>query len=135
MQSIIPFEKYLENLSKNQNGARPNRSLMLEDQLSQSKVLSEYQFARGMEIEGVIVDYFCGPLNLIIDVLEDRIPDLAEDIFELSRQAVLEKAGFTHLIFSERDVEAYPVAVRQLIEQKVSELIGEGSHTVAEYSG
>ncbi len=78
-----------------------------------------YTFNRQKPLKRYIVDFYCKPLNLVIEVDGGYHEDEAQRIKDNERQLVMEEMGLNFLRFSEKEVRKNIFDVLKAIENYI----------------
>lgn len=101
---FIPYNTSLKDFSRKLRNNSTLSEVLLWNELKNKKMLG-YQFNRQKPLGQYIVDFYCKPLNLVIEV--DGESHGHEDIYlnDIKRQQVLESKGLTFLRFDDMEVK------------------------------
>jgi len=78
-----------------------------------------YTFNRQKPLKRYIVDFYCKPLNLVIEVDGGYHEEEVQKIKDSERQQVLEKMGLNFLRFTEKEVRKNIDSVLRVIESYI----------------
>ena len=78
-----------------------------------------YTFNRQKPLGKYIVDFYCKPLNLVIEVDGGYHEEEAQKIKDSERQQVLEEIGLNFLRFAEKEVRKNIDSVLRVIENYI----------------
>jgi very-short-patch-repair endonuclease len=98
----IPYNKYLREYSRKLRNNSTFSEVLLWKRLSR-KQMKGYTFNRQKPLLNYIVDFYCKPLALVIEI-DGSSHDNTFDA-DLERQKELEKMGLSFLRFEDRDVK------------------------------
>jgi very-short-patch-repair endonuclease len=116
----LPYNKNLKHLSRNLRNESTLAEIVLWKELRAAGV--GYTFNRQKPILNYIVDFYCKPLNLVIEVGGITHWDEEQVKQDKIRQAELEKLGLHFLRFDDSDVLKDLENVIQSIEFTIEEL-------------
>jgi very-short-patch-repair endonuclease len=122
---FIPYNKSLREFSQLLRNYSTLGEVLLWNELKQSKLLG-YKFNRQKPIGRYIVDFYCKPLNLVIEV-DGSIHDEEEvRLNDAERQMILESLGISFLRFEDVLVRKHMDQVLRDVEDwiKVKEEAG-----------
>jgi len=97
---FIPYNKNLKEFSQQLRQHSTKGEVLLWNRLKQ-KQLAGYTFNRQKPLGNYIVDFYCKPLKLVIEI--DGASHHFEDIMvnDVKRQQILEELGLSFLRFTE----------------------------------
>ena len=100
---FIPYNKNLKEFSQQLRQHSTKGEVLLWNRLKQ-KQLAGYTFNRQKPLGNYIVDFYCKPLKLVIEI--DGASHHFEDIMvnDVKRQQILEELGLSFLRFTESQV-------------------------------
>ena len=78
-----------------------------------------YTFNRQKPLKKYIVDFYCKPLNLVIEIDGGYHEEEVQKIKDYERQQVLEEMGLSFLRFSEKEVKKNIDKVLRVIEDYI----------------
>ena len=78
-----------------------------------------YRFNRQKPLKKYIVDFYCKPLNLVIEVDGGYHEEEVQKIKDSERQRVLEEMGLNFLRFTEKEVRKNIDNVLRIIERYI----------------
>ena len=81
--------------------------------------MMNYTFNRQKPLGKYIVDFYCKPLNLVIEVDGGYHEEEVQKIKDSERQQVLEKMGLNFLRFTEKEVRKNIDSVFRIIESYI----------------
>ena len=81
--------------------------------------MMNYTFNRQKPLKRYIVDFYCKPLNLVIEVDGGYHEEEVQKIKDSERQQVLEKMGLNFLRFTEKEVRKNIDSVLRVIESYI----------------
>lgn len=97
---FIPYNKSLKDFSRYLRTHSTLGEVLLWNQLKQNQ-LQGYTFYRQKPIDKYIVDFYCKPLNLVIEVDGDIHLEDAIRLKDEERQAIIETLGLQFLRFED----------------------------------
>jgi very-short-patch-repair endonuclease len=97
---FIPYDKDLKEYSRRLRNRSTLGEILLWNELRAGKVMG-YKFNRQRPIDRYIVDFYCKPLNLVIEVDGDIHIEEEVRLKDEQRQAVLETYGLNFLRFED----------------------------------
>jgi very-short-patch-repair endonuclease len=111
----LPYNKDLKAFSRKLRNDSTLSEILLWNELKAGKMMG-YKFNRQKPLLNYIVDFYCKPLNLVIEV--DGVSHDNEISFEKDsvRQNELEKMGLNFLRFDDSDVKRNIASVLRTIE-------------------
>ena len=121
----LPYNKNLKKFSRNLRNDSTLGEVLLWKELRAKKL--GYTFNRQKPILNYIVDFYCKPLNLVIEV--DGSSHDNDDVIEKDarRQKDLEAIGLNFLRFDDREVKKDIENVIRVIKAKIKEIEKRGS--------
>lgn len=99
----IPYNKKLKDFSREMRNESTAGEVMLWQGLKKKQMLG-YTFNRQKPLLNYIADFYCKPLNLVIEV--DGDSHLGKEAYDLIRTKELESQGLTVLRFEDAKVKA-----------------------------
>lgn len=81
--------------------------------------MMNYTFNRQKPLKKYIVDFYCKPLNLVIEIDGGYHEEEVQKIKDYERQQVLEEMGLSFLRFSEKEVKKNIDKVLRVIEDYI----------------
>jgi len=114
----LPYNKNLKQFSRDLRNNSTKGEVLLWNVLKGGKIKG-YTFNRQKPLRNYIVDFYCKPLNLVIEVdgLYHLNPEVA--VKDQERQQILEQLNLTFLRFTEQEVIFHGIQVVDVIFQKV----------------
>ncbi len=112
---FLPYNKNLKDFSRYLRTHSTMGEILLWNEVKQNK-LCGYTFYRQKPIDRYIVDFYCKPLNLVIEIDGAVHLDEAVKLNDEERQAVLEKYNLHFLRFDDDDLRVDLGWVLQEIE-------------------
>jgi very-short-patch-repair endonuclease len=111
----LPYNKNLKEFSRKLRNDSTLSEILLWNELKAGKMMG-YKFNRQKPLLNYIVDFYCKPLNLVIEV--DGVTHTYElsDKNDLKRQTELENIGLTFLRFDDSYVKKNMSSVLRTIE-------------------
>jgi very-short-patch-repair endonuclease len=111
----LPYNKNLKEFSRKLRNDSTLSEILLWNELKAGKMMG-YKFNRQKPLLNYIVDFYCKPLNLVIEV--DGVTHTYElsDKNDLKRQTELENIGLTFLRFDDSYVKRNMISVLRTIE-------------------
>jgi very-short-patch-repair endonuclease len=116
---IIRYNPKLKNIARELRKSGNLSEALLWNQLK-GKKMKGYQFMRQKPVDEYIVDFFCGKLNLAIEI--DGESHSARPDEDRDRQNKLESLGIRFLRFNDREVNKNMGNVLQAIEEIIEEI-------------
>lgn len=118
---FLPYDTSLKDFSRKLRNNSTLSEVLLWNELKNKKMMG-YQFNRQKPLGKYIVDFYCKPLNLVIEV--DGESHGHEDIYlnDIKRQQVLESKGLTFLRFDDMEVKFALNNVLRSIEGFINKL-------------
>lgn len=116
----LPYNKNLKEFSRKLRKGSTLSEILLWNELKAGK-MKGYKFNRQKPLLNYIVDFYCKPLNLVIEVdgvSHDNEVSVEKD---LVRQRKLEELGLSFLRFDDLDVKKNIVSVLRTIEGHIDE--------------
>jgi very-short-patch-repair endonuclease len=99
----LPYNKDLKTFSRKlRNNSTPGE-ILLWKRLRAGNMMN-YTFNRQKPLKRYIVDFYCKPLNLVIEVDGGYHEEEAQRIKDHERQEVLEEMGLNFLRFTDKEV-------------------------------
>lgn len=117
-----PYLEYNLNLKSNSRYLRNNSTLseaLLWKQLRAGNMLG-YKFNRQKPLGNYIVDFYCKPLKLVIEIDGSSHDNKYEE--DLIRQKNLEALGLSFLRFTDLEIKKHMNSVLNAIENFINEL-------------
>ncbi len=116
----LPYTKNLKAFSRKLRSNSTLSEVLLWNELKAGKMMG-YKFNRQKPLLNYIVDFYCKPLNLVIEV--DGVSHDNETSFErdLIRQRKLEKIGLSFLRFDDLEVKRNIVSALRTVEGYIEE--------------
>lgn len=112
------YNPKLKSLSRNLRNNSTLSEVLLWNQIKSRKVKG-YQFMRQKPIDDYIVDFYCGKLNLVIEIDGESHSEKADA--DLIRQKKLESMGLSVLRFYDLDVKRNIEGVVSAIEKWIND--------------
>jgi len=111
----LPYNKNLKEFSRKLRSDSTLSEILLWNELKAGKMMG-YKFNRQKPLLNYIVDFYCKPLNLVIEV--DGVTHTYEDSEQrdIKRQVELERIGLKFLRFDDSDVKNNMSSVLRTIE-------------------
>ena len=121
----LPYNKNLKKYSRNLRNDSTLGEVLLWKELRAKKL--GYTFNRQKPILNFIVDFYCKPLNLVLEV--DGSSHDSEEAIEkdTKRQLEIESLGLNFLRFDDREVKKDLENVIRVIKAKINEIEKGGS--------
>ncbi len=115
---FLPYNKNLRDLSRQLRNHATLSEVLLWNKLKSSQ-MHNYTFNRQKPLDNYIVDFYCKPLNLVIEIdgNSHQMPDtyLKDD----ERQKVLEQMGLNFLRFDDLEIKKQMPSVLRIIENYI----------------
>lgn len=121
----LPYNKNLKKFSRNLRNDSTLGEVLLWKELRAKKL--GCKFNRQKPLLNYIVDFYCKPLNLVIEVDGDSHDNDDSIIRDIKRQNDLEAIGLNFLRFDDREVKKDIENVIRVIKAKIEELEKGGS--------
>ena len=117
----IPYNKSLKEFSRDLRKNSTLGEVLLWRELRAGKI-NGYTFNRQKPIDNYIVDFYCKPLNLVIEV--DGISHFFEEnaVKDAEKQKIIESLGLELIRVTEKEVRFSRKRVLQAIVTKVEEM-------------
>jgi very-short-patch-repair endonuclease len=113
---FLPYNKSLKEFSRYLRTNSTLGEVILWNQLKQNKMCG-YTFYRQKPVGPYIVDFYCKPLNLVIEVDGTIHLEEAQKLNDDERQAVLEQYGLQFIRIVDEDIKINLEYVVNEIEQ------------------
>ena len=114
----LPYNKDLKTFSRKLRNNSTVGEIILWKKLRAGNMLN-YTFNRQKPLKRYIVDFYCKPLNLVIEVDGSYHEEELQKIKDSERQQVLEEMGLNFLQFKEKEVRKNINNVLTVIESYV----------------
>jgi len=111
----LPYNKNLKTFSRKLRNDSTLSEILLWNELKAGKMM-EYKFNRQKPMLNYIVDFYCKPLKLVIEVDGVSHDNQVSYDRDLVRQRELEKFGLSFLRFDDLDVKRNMSSVLRTIE-------------------
>ena len=116
----LPYNKNLKEFSRKlRNNSTPGEILLWQKLRAGS--MKEYTFNRQKPLGRYIVDFYCKPLKLVIEIDGSYHFEEEQKIKDRLRQAILEQMGLNFLRFSEQQVRKDLDMILKKIEDYILE--------------
>jgi very-short-patch-repair endonuclease len=99
----LPYNKDLKTFSRQLRNNSTHGEILLWKKLRAGSMMG-YTFNRQKPLKKYIVDFYCKPLNLVIEIDGGYHGQEIQKIKDSERQQVLEEMGLTFLRFTEKEV-------------------------------
>jgi very-short-patch-repair endonuclease len=99
----LPYNKNLKAFSRKLRKNSTLGEILLWQQLRAGS-MKNYTFNRQKPLDRYIVDFYCKPLNLVIEIDGSYHLEEEQKVKDAERQRILEKIGLNFLRFSEQQV-------------------------------
>jgi very-short-patch-repair endonuclease len=99
----LPYNKDLKTFSRQLRNNSTQGEILLWKKLRAGSMMG-YTFNRQKPLKKYIVDFYCKPLNLVIEIDGGYHGQEIQKIKDSERQQVLEEMGLTFLRFTEKEV-------------------------------
>lgn len=110
----LPYNKNLKEFSRQLRNHSTPGEVLLWKQLRAGQMMG-YTFNRQKPLDRYIVDFYCKPLNLVIEVDGSYHLEEAQKIKDKERQKILEEMNLSFLRFSEQQVrQDMPFVLRDI---------------------
>lgn len=116
----LPYNKNLKEFSRKLRNGSTLSEILLWNELKAGK-MKGYKFNRQKPLLNYIVDFYCKPLNLVIEVDGVSHDNEVSGEKDLVRQRNLEELGLSFLRFDDLDVKKNIVSVLRTIEGYIDE--------------
>ena len=118
---FVPYNKDLKNVSRMLRNNSTLAEVLLWNKLKSAQMY-DYTFNRQKPLDNYIVDFYCKPLNLVIEIdgNSHQMPDAY--IKDEKRQQILEQYGLNFLRFDDIDVKHEMEHVLRIIENFIIDL-------------
>ncbi len=100
----LPYNKTLKEFSRKLRNHSTPGEVLLWKQLRAGQMMG-YTFNRQKPLDRYIVDFYCKPLNLVIEVDGSYHLEEAQKVKDKERQKILEEMSLSFLRFSEQQVQ------------------------------
>lgn len=114
----IPYDKCLKTFSKNLRNHSTSGEVLLWMQLRAGNMRG-YSFHRQKPLENYIVDFYCKPLKLVIEVDGGYHFTPEQRVLDRHRQEILEGMGLHFLRFRDEEIRESMNAVIKAIEHYI----------------
>lgn len=110
----LPYNKNLKEFSRQLRNHSTPGEVLLWKQLRAGQMMG-YTFNRQKPLDRYIVDFYCKPLNLVIELDGSYHLEEAQKIKDKERQKILEEMNLSFLRFSEQQVrQDMPFVLRDI---------------------
>ncbi len=116
----LPYNKNLKEFSRKLRNNSTLGEILLWKKLRAGSIMN-YTFNRQKPLGRYIVDFFCKPLNLVIEIDGSYHFEEEQKVKDKERQQILEEMGLKFLRFSEQQVRKDMDIVLKAIENYISE--------------
>src|SRR5258705_4608418 len=116
----LPYNKNLKEFSRKLRNNSTLGEIILWKKLRAGSIMN-YTFNRQKPLGRYIVDFYCKPLNLVIEIDGSYHFEEEQKVKDKERQKILEEMGLKFLRFSEQQVRKDMDIVLKLIEYYISE--------------
>lgn len=116
----LPYNKDLKEFSRKLRNNSTLGEILLWQKLRAGS-MKNYTFNRQKPLGRYIVDFYCKPLKLVIEIDGSYHFEEEQKIKDNLRQQILEKMGVSFLRFSEQQIRKDMDIVLKVIEQYISE--------------
>lgn len=117
----LPYNKNLKEFSRKLRNHSTLGEILLWKQLRAGSILG-YTFNRQKPLNNYIVDFYCKPLQLVIEVDGGYHFEEAQMIKDKERQTILERMGLNFLRFHDEEVRKDMLSVIAAIKNRVVQL-------------
>jgi very-short-patch-repair endonuclease len=114
----LPYNKDLKTFSRKLRNNSTAGEIMLWTKLRAGSMMN-YTFNRQKPLKRYIVDFYCKPLNLVIEVDGGYHEEKVQKIKDSERQQVLEEMGLNFLRFTDKEVRKNIDNVLKAIENYI----------------
>ena len=114
----LPYDKDLKEFSRRLRNNSTLGEILLWQKLRAGNMMN-YTFNRQKPLDRYIVDFYCKPLNLVIEIDGSYHSESEQKIKDNQRQEVLEKMGLNFLRFSEQQIRKDMDVVLKAIENYI----------------
>jgi len=114
----LPYNKDLKTFSRKLRNNSTHGEILLWKKLRAGGMMG-YTFNRQKPLGKYIVDFYCKPLNLVIEVDGGYHEEEEQKIKDSDRQQVLEEIGLNFLRFAEKEVRKNIDSVLRVIESYI----------------
>ena len=115
----LPYNKDLKEFSRKLRNNSTLGEILLWQKLRAGSMMN-YTFNRQKPLGRYIVDFYCKPLKLVIEIDGSYHFEEEQKIKDKLRQQILEKMGLSFLRFSEQQIRKDMDIVLKAIEQYIS---------------
>jgi very-short-patch-repair endonuclease len=98
----LPYNKDLKTFSRKLRNNSTTGEILLWKKLRAGGIMN-YTFNRQKPLKRYIVDFYCKPLNLVIEIDGGYHEEALQKIKDIDRQQALEEMGLSFLRFSDRE--------------------------------
>jgi very-short-patch-repair endonuclease len=116
----LPYDKNLKEFSRRLRKHSTLGEILLWQKLRAGNMMN-YTFNRQKPLDRYIVDFYCKPLNLVIEVDGSYHFEQEQKIKDQHRQEALQKMGLNFLRFSEQQIRKDIDVVLKAIENYIIE--------------
>jgi very-short-patch-repair endonuclease len=114
----LPYNKDLKGFSRRLRNNSTLGEILLWQKLRAGGMMN-YTFNRQKPLDRYIVDFYCKPLNLVIEIDGSYHFEQEQKIKDEQRQEVLQKMGLSFLRFSEQQIRKDMDVVLKIIEHYI----------------
>jgi len=116
----LPYNKNLKEFSRKLRKNSTLGEILLWKKLRAGSIMN-YSFNRQKPLGRYIVDFYCKPLNLVIEIDGSYHFEEEQKVKDKERQQILEEMGLKFLRFSEEQIRKDMDIVLKAIEHYISE--------------
>ncbi len=114
----LPYNKDLKDFSRRLRNNSTLGEILLWQKLRAGGMMN-YTFNRQKPLDRYVVDFYCKPLNLVIEIDGSYHFESEQKVKDNQRQEVLEKMGLNFLRFSEQQIRKDMDVVLNAIERYI----------------
>jgi very-short-patch-repair endonuclease len=122
----LPYNQNLKEFSRRLRNHSTLGEILLWKQLRAGK-MKGYTFNRQKPINNYIVDFYCKPLKLVIEVDGGYHYEEEQKILDKERQSILEEMGLHFLRFHDEEIRKDMQMVLKTINEYMEAVISEDS--------
>lgn len=114
----LPYDKNLKEFSRYLRNNSTLSEVLLWNQLKAAQMMG-YTFNRQKPLDRFIVDFYCKPLHLVIEIDGSTHDEEVSPLKDEKRQKILEDLGLSFLRFNDKDIKTNMRNVLNTIENYI----------------